>query len=174
MIVSRSTRAWPGDDSDPAKNGQQICGTRGFGIPSHRTFVAVVLAALLGGCEQSTRPSHFTTLAGRVKTCNPETGELAISTVRRTGQGEMPETEYCLITKDSEIYINERFAAIGLIQVGDEVSVFGYREQTPTLARFVITAAYFERPLPPPPDPLATRPTSAAAPTHPTSPPQDR
>lgn len=132
--------------------------------PSRALALGVLLAALIAGCEQSTRPSHFTTLFGRVKTCNSETGELAISTIRRTGQGETPETEYCLITKDSEIYVNERFAAIGLILVGDEVSVFGYRDQTPTLARFIITAAYFERPLPPAPDPLSTQPSSASAP----------
>jgi hypothetical protein len=133
---------------------------------AHRlTLIAIAaLAAALTGCERSTAPSYFSVLRGAVRSVNQETGELSVDAVRRTSRGESITTEYCLLTKDSEIYINDRFASIGQLMIGDQVELIGCRDATAGVDRFHVTYAQINRPVPPAPPPLiaaasATRPT---------------
>lgn len=130
---------------------------------------AAALAALLAGCERMATPSYFSVLRGTLKSVNQDTGDLSIDALRRTPRGEVVSTEYCLLTKDSEIYINDRFAAISQVQIGDQVELVGCRDATAGVDRFHVTYAQFNRPVPPAPPPLiaampagGTRPASAS------------
>lgn len=132
-------------------------------------LVGVALGALLGavgGCEERRVPARYSVLVGRVIACQPATGELTVRVSRRTPSGPVEETLYCLVTRDSEIYVNDKLSSLGEIQIGDAVELIGRRESGATPRRFVIAMAYFERPLPPlpPPPPLASAPASAPTP----------
>lgn len=120
-------------------------------------LVAVVWAA---GCERQRQVNRYTVLAGKVVACHPDTGELSVLAARRTAAGPTEQTVYCLVTDDSEIYVNDKFSSIEEIQLGDTVELIGYRDSEPQLERFVVSFAYFDHPLPPPPRPELT-PASA-------------
>jgi hypothetical protein len=133
------------------------------------SFAAATLlaafAGFLGGCERSATPSYFSVVRGAVKSVNHETGDLSVDARRRTSRGEIVISEYCLLTKDSEIYINDRFAPISQVLIGDQVELIGCRDTTMGVDRFHVTYAHFNRPLPPAPPPLvAAAPASASRP----------
>ncbi len=117
-----------------------------------RTGAGVLLVGLVAvglvGCERPT-PSHaYTVLAGTVLSCNPEAGELTLELrdqPARKWSGRVP----CVLTKDSEVYVNDRFSSLAEIQVGNAVEVIGYREANRRLETFVVAYAYVEQPGPP-------------------------
>jgi hypothetical protein len=110
----------------------------------------------------STETNRYNVLAGKVVACHPDTGELTVRVSRRTVEGPAEHTLYCVVTRDSEIYVNDKFSAIDEIQLGDAVELVGYRDPNPQLERFVVSFAYFDHPLPAPPRPELT-PASAPA-----------
>ena len=112
------------------------------------------------GCEQQRPPSHYSVLTGKVIACHTDTGELNVRATRRTPQGPAEETVYCLITRDSEIYVNDKFSSIDEIQIGDLVELVGRHDPNPQAEQFVVSAAYLDHPLPPAPQP-ALLPASA-------------
>jgi hypothetical protein len=117
---------------------------------------AALLAAVgcAAGCEdQLTTPNRYSVLAGKVLSCHANTGELTVRVSRRSAQGPTEETIYCVVTRDSEIYINDKFSSIEEIQLGDAVELVGYDDPNPRLQRFVVSFAYFDHPLPAPPPP---------------------
>ena len=122
-------------------------------------LAAVVCAA---GCERERTVNHYTVFAGKVVGCHPDTGELSVRASRRAAEGPTEQTVYCLLTDDSEIYVNDKFSSIEEIQLGDTVELVGYRDPEPRLERFVVSFAYFDHPSPPPPRPELT-PASAPA-----------
>ncbi|MBI5864525.1 MAG: hypothetical protein HZB38_08465 [Planctomycetes bacterium] len=117
-----------------------------------------IAAAALPACSPPAAPNHFSVLTGVVKSCNRETGDLTVESVRRTRRAEATVAEYCVITKDTEIFINEQCAGLDRIQIGDEVELIGYREATPPNDRFVVVSARCNHPEPP-----ASAPFSAPA-----------
>lgn len=127
-------------------------------------IAAFTLLAAPAGCERYSAPSYFSVLRGAVRSVNQETGDLSVDAVRRTSRGESITTEYCLLTKDSEIYINDRFASIGQLLIGDQVELIGCRDATAGVDRFHVTYAHFNRPMPPAPSPLNAAVASATRP----------
>ena len=123
-------------------------------------LTGAVLCALCGGlgCDERPRPTvRYSVLAGHVAGCYPDTGELTIRGPRRTTSGPTNAVTYCLITRDTEIYINDRLSAIEDIQIGDAIELIGRPDPDPQLERFVVAFAYLDQPLPEPPLPeLAT------------------
>jgi hypothetical protein len=117
-----------------------------------------LLLAFLGGtgCDEPPPPTHYTVFSGEVVACHIDTGELSVRATRRTPQGPLEETIYCLITRDAEIYVNDKVSSIGEIQLGDAVELIGRRDPDPQTERFVVSFAYFDHPLPPPPRPDLT------------------
>ena len=108
----------------------------------------------LTGCDDRTRPlARYSVLAGHVAACHPDTGELTIRGPRRSSTGPAEAVTYCLVTRDTEIYINDRFSSIEEIQIGDAVELIGRPDSDPQLERFVISFAYLDQPLPSPPTP---------------------
>ena len=135
-----------------------------------------MLLALLWvvGCEEPPPPTHsthYTVLSGKVVAYHTDTGELRVRATRRTQQGPVEETVYCLITRDAEIYVNDQVSSIGEIQLGDAVELVGRRDPDPQTERFVVSFAYFDHPLPPPPPPDLT-PTPAPATEEPQNQPE--
>jgi len=106
------------------------------------------------GCEDElATPNPYTVLAGKVLSCHADTGELTVRISRRSVAGPTEKAIYCVVTRDSEIYVNDKFSSIEEIQLGDAVELVGYDDPNPRLQRFVVSFAYFDHPLPPPPAP---------------------
>ena len=118
-------------------------------------LLAIVCAA---GCDKPRPRARYTVLSGKVVACHTDTGELSVRVSRRRPEGPTEETIYCLITRDAEIYVNDKVSSIDEIQLGDAVELVGRRDADPQLERFVVSFAYFDRPLPPPPRPDLTPP----------------
>lgn len=130
----------------------------------------LLLATLCAaGCDKPLPRARFTVLSGKVLACHTDTGELSVRVSRRRPEGPTEETIYCLITRDAEIYVNDKVSSIEEIQLGDAVELVGRRDPDPQTERFVVSFAYFDHPLPPPP-----RPDLTPAPTPATEEPQDQ
>lgn len=102
----------------------------------------VSLASLLlglAGCQRAQDNDRYAVLGGRVASLQPTSGELILFPFDAASPGD---TLYCVITQDSEIYINDRFSAIEEINIGDAVDLVGYRDTTPPLERFVVATVY--------------------------------
>lgn len=127
------------------------------------TLLALVAscALLITACEQEPGVPDYQALAGKVLATYPDTGELAI----RTMDNAADRTVACVVTGDSEIYVNDKLAALSDIQIGDPVEFIGYFDPNPRLEKFVVTFAYFEHTQPPPPrpdlTPVSTQPAAA-------------
>lgn len=113
-----------------------------------RVLLVGLVVLGLAGCERPTASHAYTVLAGTVLSCNPEAGELTLELrdqPARKWTGRVP----CVLTKDSEVYVNDRFSSLAEIQVGNPVEVIGYREASRRLETFVVAFAYVEQPGPP-------------------------
>lgn len=133
-----------------------------------RYVLALALASLtlVGGCRQATTPSDYTTLSGTVIGLSADTDcELTVKTARQQGLAADAETVPCLLTKDTEIYINDRLSTFDAIVMGDAVELIGYRQSNPRGERFILVFAYITRNEPPPPEPDLTPPATQPAAT---------
>jgi hypothetical protein len=101
-------------------------------------------------------------LNGKVVASHADTGELSVRVSRRMPTGPSEETIYCLVTRDSEVYVNDKFSSIEEIQLGDTVELVGWWDRSQQLERFVVSFADFDHPLPPASQP-ALVPASAPA-----------
>jgi hypothetical protein len=129
--------------------------------PFVRTAVLAAVACLTG-CKEQPPANRYNVLAGNVVGCHTDTGELSVRGARRTTAGPAEDTFHCLITRDSEICINDRLSSIEEIQLGDAVELVGWWERSPEQKRFVVSFAYFDHPLPAP-SPPELAPASAPA-----------
>lgn len=121
------------------------------------------------GCERSAAPPEYRAVSGSVEACQPDTGELTVRQPPRELRTRGDEPLHCVITKDSEIYVNDRFTTIRDIETGDRVELIGYRDPSPQQERFVVTYGYVLHPLEKPPLPeilagLTTRPAKESQP----------
>ncbi|MFN0136291.1 MAG: hypothetical protein ACKVS9_09265 [Phycisphaerae bacterium] len=110
---------------------------------ARRTLASLAVAALVG-CDRPAPAHRYLVLAGVVTACAYETGELAVTVSRRTAGGPSEEAIDCVVTKDSEIYVNGRFAQFSEIALRDAVTLIGYNDANPRSSRFVVSYAYFE------------------------------
>ena len=122
-------------------------------IGSIMRAAALSVPVCLFSCDEPPPVPHYAVLAGQVVACHTDTGELSIKTTRRGLDEPAEDTVYCLITRDAEIYVNDKFSTIDEIQLGDDVELIGRRDPDPQSDRFVINFAYFDHPLPDPPQP---------------------
>lgn len=127
------------------------------------TGLLLVLALCVSGCREPGGSTHYEVFGGTVEALRADTFDLTIQPGERwAGPGAGP-TVSCLLTKNTEIYINDRFSRFDAIAIGDTVELIGcFEEAAPGGRRFVVSFAYITRnePLPPPPDlsPPATQP----------------
>ncbi|MCH8805029.1 MAG: hypothetical protein IH986_02950 [Planctomycetes bacterium] len=128
---------------------------------------AILLAFIIGtlapqtGCTKQPRSSQYDTLTGIVETRDAETGELSVQEFPRLAGRS--RTVLCVINKDAEVYVNDRFSTIDRIQIGDTIELIGHRDADPQLERFIVSFASITRILPPPPPPDLTPPPAPAA-----------
>jgi hypothetical protein len=108
------------------------------------------ILALAIGCERPRNPHTYTVLSGTVLSRHSETGELLVELSPTSAHRFGSDRIQCVVTKDSEIYINDVFRTLEDIQLGDPIELIGYRESERRLERFVVTLARSEHPLPPP------------------------
>lgn len=101
------------------------------------------LALLPAGCERAATPPRYEVFNGSVVSRQTDTGALTVA--RPAARSAEPREVACIVTSDSEIYVNDRLSTIGEIRRGDAVEIFGYRDPNPRLAGFVVTVAYVTR-----------------------------
>ncbi len=127
------------------------------------TLNALLLAALCG-CPPPGSTTRYEVLLGTVVALRAETGQLTVQTVESHPSGSKSRKISCLLTKTTEIYVNDRFSSFDAIAMGDTVRLVGFRDPDPQTERFAVSFANITRnePLPPEPDlsPPTTRPTT--------------
>ena len=138
-----------------------------------RTVGAVGLFALLtlGACDEPRAPHKYVVLSGIVAACHPQTGELTVRLSESSSRRTKDDRLECVVTSDSEVYINDMFSSIERIQIGDQVELIGYRDVSRPIESFVVSFAYCDHsaptpgvpPLLQPPDPPQSQPASAPA-----------
>lgn len=113
----------------------------------------------LTGCTRQEQQQPYQVFSGRVKALDVETGELFVRPDEAPRPWRSDRNVPCVVTKDSEIYINDRFSDIDDIRVGDRLELVGYRDAD----RFVVTFAEISRAQRPPPEPNLQPPATAPA-----------
>jgi hypothetical protein len=81
-----------------------------------------------------------------------ETGDLTL--FREGGARDPSRPLLCVVTSDSEIYINDKLGGIDQLRVGDRIAIVGYREPNSAAEQFVISYGRINRSVPravPPP-----------------------
>lgn len=126
-------------------------------VRSGRCWLAAAVAAagLAGGCRPPSATSSYEVLAGTVEAVRSDTFELVVRLHPRAAERARASTVTCLCTKDTEIYLNDRFSAFDVLTVGDTLELIGYYEpNNPRGERFVVSFAYVVRQEAPPPEPV--------------------
>lgn len=121
--------------------------------------IAVGLLPQLVACSRQDPPSPYQVFSGTVKALDTETGELFIRPKRAPHPWRFDRNVPCVVTKDSEIYMNDRFSRLDEIVVGDLIESVGYRDHD----RFVLSLVSVTRIQPEPPLPELSPPTTAPA-----------
>ena len=88
-----------------------------------------------------------------------ETGELFIRPERAPHPWRFDRNIPCVVTKDSEIYMNDCFSGLGEIEVGDLIESIGYRDHD----RFILSLVSVTRNQSEPPLPELSPPTTEPA-----------
>lgn len=115
-----------------------------------RRFVAGPLVTLAvcaaGGCGEAASAPKFETISGKVAKCVPETGELIVELPPGVRVENESRLLHCVLTRDSEVYVNDRAATPRDLAEGDALDLVVYRDPNPTLTTFVATYAFVRRP----------------------------
>jgi len=108
-------------------------------------FICPAVSGLwLCGCDEKIPRTHFKVISGTVVACHADTGELRVRA--QTPPASADETIYCVVTRDAEIYVNDRFSSINEIQLGDGVELVGYHDPEEQANRFVVSFANIDHP----------------------------
>lgn len=102
--------------------------------------VAVALAA--AGCAPHGSSSTYEAMLG-VVVQRSDVGEITV--VIPGDQQQADRALICTVTKDTEIYVDDRFSSVEDVRVGDAIELFGYRDPNPRLERFVVSFASVDR-----------------------------
>jgi hypothetical protein len=106
----------------------------------------------VAGCGRQASSQRYEALVGQVLSIQPETGELT-ARVMMPSTAESGQTLHCVVTRDTEIYVNDRASSIREVAVGDRVELVGYRAPDPRVASFIVSFAFVDHPLTWPPAP---------------------
>ena len=105
--------------------------------------LCAVAGIAAGGCDRGPRGQKYESLSGVVTERHPATGEISI-TYQPPGSDE-PAVAACVMTRDSEIYINDRLSAIEDVRIGDAIAIVYYEESGPQLEQFIISYGRIRR-----------------------------
>ncbi len=104
-------------------------------------LTAIVFAT--PGCGRGSHGQRYETETGVVTQRQTNTGEITVSS-DRPRNAERPSIS-CIITRDSEIYVDDRLSSIEDVRIGDRIAMVGYREQEPGLEHFIISYGRIQR-----------------------------
>ena len=125
-------------------------------------MVAGLLAAI--GCSPQGSQAPYQAFFGTVKALDVESGEFFVRSQRGPKGWRTDRNIPCIVTKDSEVYINDRFSDFGQLTVGDTVELFGYDDAD---RRFLVRFVHVTRSEPEPPLPVFSPPTTQPIPKPP-------
>jgi hypothetical protein len=135
----------------------------------HRTALGriaisgALAACFVSGCSGRPAPKKHEVLMGTVESFETNTGQLTLRTSIHAGEHEDLKMA-CMLTNDTEVYINDRWRNPQAILAGDTVELIGYRESDPRGEHFVVSLANIQRDAAPPPLPDLSSPLSPASP----------
>jgi hypothetical protein len=119
------------------------------------------LTALHAGCERNAPPSPYEALSGVVTARDANTGEITLHvTGQQPGRHDTDRTIACIVTRDSEIYIDDQLRPVSAVQAGDAAEIIGRREP----GRFAVSTVYIQREAGPAPQASWNLPSTASAP----------
>lgn len=110
----------------------------------------LLIPGMLNGCARQTGAQPVDALSGAVVETRPGTGELSVR-VRSPRGGE--RTVRCMVTNDSEIYINDMLSTLDDVEAGDPIRLLGQRDAGATSPAIVVTYARIAREHAPPAPP---------------------
>jgi hypothetical protein len=113
------------------------------------TLILLACGLLLPGCSRQEPSPAYQALSGVVRAVDLETGELLIRAEQPPKPWHADRNVPCVATKDSELYINDRFSDLQDVQVDDTLEAVGYRDRD----RFVLSLVNILRSEPEPPLP---------------------
>lgn len=117
---------------------------------------------LLAGCSGESHQSEYQAFGGTVRALDVASGELFVRADERVRGWRADRDVPCVVTKDAEIYLNDRFALLADIWVGDAVELVGYRDADHMVLSLVTVTRSQPKPPPPALPPLATQPAADA------------
>ncbi|RMF70774.1 MAG: hypothetical protein D6744_18940 [Planctomycetota bacterium] len=128
-------------------------------------FVLSAVPALLtvGACDRPRPPHKYVALSGTVAACHPQTGELTVRLTDPSSRRARDDQLECVVTSDSEIYINDMFSTLDRVQIGDRIELVGYRDASRPIESFVVSFAYCEHTAPTPAVPPLLQPPASPA-----------
>ncbi len=91
-------------------------------------IVAGCCALALAGCARQEPLPPYVVISGVVKAVDRETGELFVRSEKPPSPWHADRNVPCVATKDSELYINDRFGGIQNVEVSDTLEAVGYRD----------------------------------------------
>lgn len=117
-------------------------------MPARSVAAVCALAVALAtcpGCERAAPSGRYSVVLGDVLATDVTIGEITVRLVRRGAHESAGESLHCTVTRDSEIYIDDRFSSLADVRAGDRVELIGYRDPDPAINRFIVTNARIER-----------------------------
>jgi hypothetical protein len=112
-------------------------------------LLAGCCATILAGCSRQGASPPYQALSGVVRAIDLETGELFIRAEHPPPPWHADRNVPCVATKDSELYVNDRFSDLRDVRFDDAIEAIGYRDHD----RFVLSLVNITRNEPEPPAP---------------------
>jgi hypothetical protein len=160
--AARPRCALPAGHALPARHALPI----GLFSPARLAVASrLALAAgfvLLAGCAARRPASRHEAYTGVVEYVRPDAGQLTVRLARVPGEED--QRLACLLSSDSEVYINDRFSRVEEVLVGDVIEFFGVHDPDPRAERFLVALAHITRTEPPAPEPTFTSPPPSTQP----------
>ncbi len=132
--------------------------------PRFSVLLGLGVAWALSGCDKQLPANRFDVLTGTVQALHADMGQLTLRASALRPEFENNPYVHCVVGNDAEVYINDKFSALGAIAVGDTAELIGYRDPNRS-ERFLVCLVHITRAesLPAAPD-LSTADTLIAAP----------
>jgi hypothetical protein len=129
-------------------------------MTAFRSVGLLVVASLLAGCGKQLPENRFDAITGTVQALHADTGQLTVRASALRSDSLTGPYVHCLLSGDAEVYINDKFSAIGAIAVGDTVELIGYCDPN-RAERFLVALVHITRDEPLPPAPALSTPGPA-------------
>lgn len=113
---------------------------------------ALTLSLALVACDDARTVRQYDVIQGAVAGVHVDTGEISVEFMP-PGPGAKSRVLSCVVTRDTELYLNDRITSLDRIATGDLIQIVGTRDPDPRLDRLAINTAYVARDEPAAPNP---------------------